>query len=422
LSITLLPTAAQLRTQVKRLAETSERIDVVVRRIDDPTLIGLLVAAAERGAEVHLSTTLDADTDPALIDRLVNAGVVVAEPGPVRRGRGTTTALGPGVMIFDNDTEWWTAAIVGAFTGEKDSLAATVLLATLAETDDFHDGSEATDAVLQVLRWCDAYVDTPADERARARHRKTWEAHHPEAVAGAQRTVEMKPDAARYASPLSWQQIRRCDWGTYWGALIETDRTRGPRLKDSLCGPAGWLLGLEASHAAYAAGPDRWRSDIVRDQLLGRTPSTSLFGRIESEAFASLLASDASFRTALHTAIDQCIADPRAESMQVALAPVVGIPGVGVPEISRILAVAAPDRFFSILGETMQLRLSNIVGFDLTGQGTGLQDQLTRYIDAVEMIAAFPWADEGSSERTSDHVREPDAWAKRVALLGCLVC
>ena len=105
-----------------------------------------------------------------------------------------------------------------------------------------------------------------------------------------------------------------------------------------------------------------------------------------------------------------------------ALAPLVSRPGVSVREVSRLLAAAAPDRFFSILGETLQLRLSSIVGFDLTVRASELQDQLTRYIDAVELTREFPWAVATSAERTSDHPREPDAWSKRVALLGCLIC
>jgi hypothetical protein len=91
-------------------------------------------------------------------------------------------------------------------------------------------------------------------------------------------------------------------------------------------------------------------------------------------------------------------------------------------EASRFLAAAAPDRFVSMLNENVCLRLSDIVGFDVRGDGLDPDARLDRYVDAMEQLQGFPWASALSAERSTDHPDEADAWSKRAALLGCLVC
>lgn len=431
MAIKLLTTPTQLRANLKRLIKASERIDVFVSAVSDPELVEQLAAAAESGTEVNLTTNLVASTSPDALRRLVDAGAHVGTCKPAVHGRRAIRYFKPGVFIFDNETDWWTAAVIGGISGTPRSLSENLEVATLAESDDFSKGNEAGELLLQVLDWGDSINHKPVDARALDRHRKAHEAAQSSAAKAGPRSgpaprsaqvIEVKPEEVGYASPLSWQQIRRSDWGTYWNALLEADRLRGPRLKDSLCGRGGWLFGLDAAHRAYAAGPDGWTRESIRDELLGQKPASGLLGRVRSRSFVELLINDPDFRQALHETVEQCVAEPDAETMRAALTPLVSRPGVSVREVSRLLAAAAPDRFFSILGETLQLRLSSIVGFDLTVRASELQDQLTRYIDAVELTREFPWALATSAERTSDHPREPDAWSKRVALLGCLIC
>jgi hypothetical protein len=432
--IQLLSTPTQLRAAIRRLARSAERIDVLVSAISDPELTGQLAAAARRGADVRLTVNLDASTPPDSIALLREAGVDVGVFEPAVHRRRSIRRFKPGVIIFDHETDWWSAAITGSFSGTAESLAEHLEIVTLVESDDFREGDEAGRFLAQLLPWADSISHTTVDARKLSRHQRACEA-----AAGGQggagspprparttprstRVIEAKPEVVGYASPLSWQQIGRADWGTYWSALQAADRLRGSRLSDGLCGPAGWLRGIDATHGAYAAGPQAWPRERVRDELLGQTKETSLLGRVKRGTFAELVTADAGFRDALHDAVEQCIAEPAAEPMRGVLRPIVARPGVSVAEISRVLAAAAPDRFFSILGRAMQLRLSNVVGFDLTAQTSAVQDQLTRYVDAIDVIRSFPWAAEASAERTSDHDREADAWAKRVALLGCLIC
>jgi len=330
-------------------------------------------------------------------------------------------------VLFDNETDWWTAAIVGSFDGTPGSLTGNLEVLTLAESDDFGDEDEAGAYLLDLVKWSDSVNHKRADEEMLQRHREVYEAAHAKPVKPRRpktpaRVIEVKPETVGYRSTLSWQQIRRCNWATYWNALLEADRLRGARVKDSLCGPAGWLVGIDAAHEAFGRGPDAWTQEKSRDEILGRTPATGLLGSVTSAEFATLLLEDAAFRDELHAAVEGCLADPTADGLREALGSIVTRPEVTVAEASRFLTAAAPDRFFSIQGEAMQLRLSNIVGFDLGGKPADLQDQLERYADAVEVIGAFPWAAERSVERASDHVREPDAWARRVALLGSLIC
>jgi hypothetical protein len=433
-SIQLLSTPAQLRTALKRLIATAERIDVLARAFDDPEITERLAAAAARGAVVNVTTNLDEATAPDAIDRLREAGVNVGSFAPAEHRRRPIRRFNPGAFVFDSATEWWTAAIVGSFSATRASIDDDLEFATLVESDDFTEGDRDGAYLSDVLRWADSLSHEPADEKALRRHRRAWEAAQDGARTakhGARRAakapaapsaqlVEPKPVAASYASPISWQELRRCDWGAYWRALVVADEVAGPRRRHSLCGPDGWLFGIEAAHAAYRRGPDEWGRVDVRDALLGRTTATALLGGATGDALAARWLEEPDLRRAVFDATEHCIVDPSRVAMREALAPIVGTFGVSVADLSRILAAAAPDRFFSIADDAMRLRLANIVGFELGAGPDALQDQLERYLDAIEMVRGFPWADATSAERTSDHPRESDAWEKRVALLGCL--
>ena len=116
-----------------------------------------------------------------------------------------------------------------------------------------------------------------------------------------------------------------------------------------------------------------------------------------------------------------CVADPTAGTLRHALSPLLVRDGVTITDLSRLLACAAPDRFVSIVNEPVQHRIADIVGFDLTAESRDRFDHLIRYSHAIEQIHKYPWAATPSAERSSEHVDEPDAWSKRVALLGCFV-
>jgi hypothetical protein len=430
--ITFISTPTRLRTNLRRLARGAERIDLYAAAVSDPLVVDLLVAAAGRGAEVHVTTNLDTKTPPDVIDRLVDAGADVATFDPTttaaRRRKGHR--FEPGLLLFDNETDWWTGAIVGRFNATDETFAADLETVTLVETAGFEDGAgfdegdEAGDYLLKVLDWSDTVKRQPLDDKRRRRHLKEFiDAGAPGSRAPGTKAsiVEVKPSVTGYASPLSWREILRCEWGTYWNALLEADRLRGTRAKDSLCGPRGWLAAIDASNRAFAGAPETWADPKVRDELLGRTKETSLLGRIGAGTFSDLLAKDEEFRRDLHATVEQCVRETSSAVAHVAITTFIGKWNVPLTALSRVLAAAAPDRFFSVQGETMQDRVSNVVGFDLAAE-SAFQSHVSRYIDAVEMIRQSPWALAETAERASEHVREPDAWANRVALLGCLIC
>ncbi len=426
MSIELISTPTMFRRHLTRLIGRSERVDVFVASFGDAKLTKLLVAAAAKGTEVNLTTNLDETTDPDAIEALHEAGAFVGAFAPRTHGRRTVAGFHPGVMIFDSEAEWWTAALVGSFSGTGESLDGNLEIATLTESGDFSGADPAGTYLLQVLNWGDSINHRPVDDRALAEHRRLCgrpepDATRPEEVGSLDRIIETKPAADAYVSSLSWQELRRCDWGAYWNALLEADERRGPRRTDGMFRPDGWLFGIDAAQGAFASGPDAWEDEETRAALLGHTPATGLLGRIDDEALEKLIATNPTFRAALHQALERCITDGSPGTMFHALAPIVAREGVTIAAISRILAAAAPDRFFSIAEEPMQVRMSSMVGFDLAARATQKHDQLRRFVDAIEMTREFPWASEKSAERSSDHPRESDAWSKRVALLACLV-
>lgn len=448
MSIELISSPTVLRRHLRRLISKSERIDVFVPSFSDPTLTRLLVTAAGGGTEVNLTTLLDERTDPAAVEALHEAGAFVGTFEPKTHRRRAVEDFGPGVMIFDSEAEWWTAALVGSFTATQASLERNLEVITLTESEDFTGADPAGTYLLQILNWGDSVNHAPIDDRAIAAHRRLCGAaetegpedgpaepgtpREPEGAVEAEapaepepsnldRIIEAKPASDAYVSSLSWQELRRCDWGAYWSALLEADERRGSRRADGLFRPNGWLYGIDAAQGAFAAGPDAWEDEEIRNDLLGLTPATGLIGRVENETLAKLIATNPTFRNALHQALERCITDGSPGTMFHALAPIVGREGVSIANISRILAAAAPDRFFSIAEEPLQVRMSSMVGFDLAERATASHDQLRRFVDAIEMTREFPWASEQSAERSSDHPRESDAWSKRVALLACLV-
>jgi hypothetical protein len=418
--IQFLSTPVELRRHLKRLVRASQRIDLFVRAFGDAELTDLLARAARRGTEVNLTTSLDAPTDPAQVQTLLEAGANVGTFAPAsHRGR-RIARFAPGAIIFDAEEPWFTAALVGLDELTDAAIAKHLGAAMLVESGTFDGTDEAGNALLQVLNWGDTINHAPLDAKALARRSGAKVA--PAAEGGQEeppRIVELKPGVAGYASPVSWQRLRGCDWGTYWAALLEADRMRGARRRDGLAGERGWLAGIDAAQAAFRRGPGGWSAGDVRALLVGDAPPANVLGRSASRRLEIMLEDDA-FRAALHAAIEACIASPEPAAMRAALEPLVTGAGVSVPELSRLLALAAPDRFFSIADDAMQLRMSSVVGFDLT-ERSALQDHLSRYLDAIAVVRAFPWAAESSAERSSEHPLEPDAWMKRVALLGSLV-
>lgn len=426
MSIHLLSTPTELRKHLTRLINAAERIDLYVTSFSDPQLTKLLVAAAKRGADVTLTTNLDESTSPRAIERLSSAGVSVGAFSPATHRKRKVLQFKPGVFLFDNESDWWMAAIVGGLTATEESLSKNLEATTLVESSDFRGSDDAGNFLRQLLNWGNSINHTPIDARRLTKHREICEAapalaRKTKATAAPDRIIEPKTPAAAFLSPLSWQELRRCDWGTYWNALLEADRRRTEPPRYKLGGAKGSLVDLDTAHAAYRAGPEGWAEPDTRSDLLGLSSSKSVLGRISGKRFQQLMSDDADFRQFLHGSIERVITAASVDSMLDALSPVIELRGVTVPQLSRILAAAAPDRFFSILGEATQLRMSNIVGFDLAPQETPMQDHLRRYVDATELTRQFPWVAEQSAERTSDHPREPDAWSKRVALLACLV-
>jgi len=418
-----------LRRNLRRLAAEAESIELFIGAIDDEKLIDLLIKAAKRGAEVNITLTLDLDTPPDAIDRLLAAGASIGIFAPAEFNRRPIARLGARVCLFDNETDWWTAALVGSLDATSASLERNLEAVTLVESDTFNGRDPAGDYLLQILQWVDALNFEPLTDRQRADHREQFEARQrlaKVAIRGRGRgrgragaVIEIKTP---FISPLSWRELRGCDWTTYFRGLLDAEIQRDRNSPRRLSGRKGWLAGIDDGQHAFRAGPDRWIDKELRAMLLGERGASGCLGRGGEKDIAALLASDAAFRAALHEAIERCVTDPSRGTIEHAIAPLLMREGVTVRLLSRLLALAAPDRFLSILETETCLRLADMVGFDVSGAGLAPEAHLGRYLDAMEQIQQFPWASAASAERTTEHPDEADAWSKRVALLGCFVC
>lgn len=410
-----------LRRNLRRLISEAEEIEFFIASIDDITLISQLVKAALRGAEVNLTLTLDRRTTPDVLDRLIEAGVNVGVFEPMEFKKRPIKRFQARVYLFDNLTEWKTRVIVGGFDATSESLDHDLNAATLVESDDFSGKDEAGAYLLQLLTWIDALNFTPLDESRRTEHREQWEAQQRlvKAAGGAASMLEIKTP---FISPLSWQELRGCDWATYFRGLLDTEIQRAKNSPRRLTGKKGWLVGIDNAQFAFREGPDRWTDDELRADLTGVREPTDCLGRCANESVQNLFETDGEFRRMLFEAVERCVADSSRETMLDALSPLLTHEGITVPVLSRFLAIAAPDRFISIQEDEARLRLSDVVGFDVSGLDLTRETHLARYLDAIEQIMSFPWASTLSAERSTEHPQEAEAWSKRMALLGCFVC
>ena len=424
MSTQFLSSPREVRPQLKRLIDASERIDIFVASFDDEKLTQLLSRAAQRGVEVNLTTNLETGTSPQAIQTLLKAGAKVNAFGPKKFGTRDIKQFHPKVYLFDNEKTWWTGAIVGSFDATDQALSANLEAAVLCESSTFDGTDDAGETILDLLDWSECVNHTPVNESMIKTHRQQYEEHAKikrKAGKRAGQTIEAKPDVGGFASPLSWQQIRQCAWSTYWNALLETQERRAEQTKQSLTGAKGWLTGIGFASAAFQAGPQRWGDPATCGDLFGTKKPSAWLGCLAGLKFRAFIRDDRAFAATVHRAIQRCVDDPTSGTLRHALSPLLVRDGVTITDLSRLLASAAPDRFVSIVNEPVQHRIADIVGFDLTEEKRDRFDHLIRYADAIEQIHKYPWVSEPSAERSSEHADEPDAWSKRVALLGCFV-
>ena len=425
--IDFLSNPTDLRRTLKRLATSAEEVELFVSTFDDASLAKLLISAAQRGAEVNLTLNLDPRTNADLLDKLIEAGVNVGIFKPREFRKRKIAAFHPGVFLFDNLTTWKTAAIVGSFDATTESLEKNLEAATLIESDDFSSKNEAGVYLIKLLKWIDNLNFEPLTEKMRSDHREEWEAL--QRLKKAAQRSDFKPSGdnafaveVKFISPLSWQELRGCVWEDYFRGLLDAERQRPAESSRRITGEIGWLTGIDDAQYAFREGPERWCDPEVSAELTGSRSPADCLGCIENDAMLKLLENSSDFRHALHEAIELCVSDPARGTILHALAPVLEWEGVSVAVLTRFLAASAPDRFVSILDDDMKLRLSDIVGFDVSGEGLSPLEHLGRYADAIDQIHGFPWASTLSAERSTDHPDEAEAWSKRAALLGCFVC
>ncbi len=413
-----------VRPQLKRLIDASERIDIFVASFDDEKLAQLLSRAAKRGVVVNLTTNLETGTSPQAIQTLLKAGAKVSTFGPKKFGKRDIERFHPKVYLFDNEKTWWTGAIVGSFDATDQALSANLEAAVLCESKTFDGSDDAGETILDLLDWSECVNHTPVNEAMLKTHRQRYEEYAKTIRKTGKRTgqmIEAKPTVGGFASPLSWQQIRQCAWGTYWNALLETQERRAEQTKQSLTGAKGWLTGINFASAAFHAGPQRWSDPATCGDLFGTRKPSAWLGCLAGPKFRAFIRDDRAFAATVYRAIQRCVDDPTSGTLRHALSPLLVRDGVAITDLSRLLASAAPDRFVSIVNQPVQHRLADIVGFDLTEEKRDRFDHLIRYADAIEQIHKYPWVSAPSAERSSEHADEPDAWSKRVALLGCFV-
>ncbi len=413
-----------VRPQLKRLVDASERIDIFVASFDDEHLAQLLSRAAKRGVKVNLTTNLDNETSPQTIQTLLKAGANISVFGPKKFSKRDIEELHPKVYLFDNEETWWTGVIVDSFDATDQAFSKTLQAAVLCESSTFDGTDDAGETILDLLDWSECVNHRPVNEAMLKAHRQRYEEHAKITRKTGKRAgqmIEAKPVVGGFASPLSWQQLRQCEWETYWKALLETQERRGDKSKESLTGAKGWLAGINYGSAAFHAGPHQWSEPATCGDLFGTKLPAAWMGRLAGPKFRAFIRDDRSFAAMVHRAVQRCVADPTADTLRHALSPLLVRDGVTITDLSRLLACAAPDRFVSIVNEPVQHRIADIVGFDLTAESRDRFDHLIRYSHAIEQIHKYPWAATPSAERSSEHADEPDAWSKRVALLGCFV-
>ncbi|MCZ6836961.1 MAG: hypothetical protein O7G85_14385, partial [Planctomycetota bacterium] len=366
---------------------------------------------------------LDDKIAPAdFLDGLIEAGVNIGTFEPSVLKRRPIERFGARVYLFENQTQFRTAALVGSFDATTSSIERNLEAATLIESDDFTEGNDAGDYLITLLGWIDTLNFEPLTDTQRADHREHWGARQRIAKAAGANPNTIIEIKTPFISPLSWQELRCCEWDIYFRGLLDAEIQRSLESTRRLSGEHGWLAGIDEAQYAFREGPDRWTEGEIRPLLLGETEPSGCLGRCNQEKVKLLLETDPEFRFALHESIERCIVDPSRGTILHALSPLLGLDGVTVPILSRFLTIAAPDRYLSILEVDTALRLSDLVGFDVSGVGLEPEVHLSRYLDAIEHIQAFPWASMLSAERSTEHEDEADAWSKRVALLGCFVC
>lgn len=426
MSTQFLSSPREIRVQLKMYSEIAERIDIFVAAFSDEKLANWLSDAAKRGAQVNLTTNLTIATSADDIDQLQKAGVNVGIFSPNKFAARDIEQFHPKVYLFDSDTDWWTAAIVGSFDATQDSIANDLEAAMLCESKNFKGNDDAGETILQLLDWSERINHKPVDELMARRHRQQWtKAQQTSSITGfsqrVDQVIELKPNNDAWASPLSWQQLRKCEWSTYWNALLETQNRRNKQVNESLTGPTGWLSGINFGADAFHAGPDNWSDPAINTSLFGMKGPSGWMGKVAGAKFRAFIRDDRAYANVVYTAVRRCAAEPTAGTIRHALSPLMVRDGVTIADLSRLLACAAPDRFVSIADEAVQHRLSDVVGFDLTSEAKDRFDHLVRYSHAIEQIHTFPWVSTPDAERSSEHSDEPDAWSKRVALLGSFV-
>ena len=137
-----------VRPQLKRLIDASERIDIFVASFDDEKLAQLLSHAAKRGVKVNLTTNLDNDTSPQAIQTLLKAGANVSVFSPKKSGKRDIEELHPKVYLFDNEETWWTGAIVDSFDATDQAFSKTLQAAVLCESSTFDGTDDAGETIL----------------------------------------------------------------------------------------------------------------------------------------------------------------------------------------------------------------------------------------------------------------------------------
>ena len=416
----------EIRARFKEYIEAAQRVDIFVAAFSDEKLTKLLAKAAKNGVEVNLTTNLPVATSADEIEQLQEAGVNVGVFSPSTFAARDIEQFHPKVYIFDSEKDWWTAAIVGSFDATQESIANDLEAAMLCESSTFNGKDDAGETILQLLDWSDCINHKPVDKVMAKKHRQQWDkAQRTLNIAGnakrVDQVIEFKPGKDTWASPLSWQQLRDCKWGTYWNALLETQNRRKDQINQSLTGPKGWLAGINIGSDAFNAGPEKWSEPAINTNLFGIQGPSGWMGKVEGAGFRAFIRDDRAYAKVVYTAIRRCAAEPTAGTIRHALSPLMVRDGVTMADLSRLLACAAPDHFVSIADESVQHRLSDVVGFDLTSETRDRFDHLVRYSHAIEQIHTFPWVSTPDAERSSTHSDEPDAWSKRVALLGSFV-
>ena len=260
MSTQFLSSPREVRSQFNRLIDASQRIDIFVASFDDEKLTHLLARAAQRGAEVNLTTNLDNQTSPQTIQSLIKAGAKVTAFGPKKFGKRDVEQFHPKVYLFDNEKTWWTGAIVGSFDATDQSLTTNLEAAVLCESRTFDGTDDAGETILDLLDWSEGINQTPVDEAMLKTHEQQWQEHAKHVARSGKSTrrsgqmIEVKPTGGGFASPLSWQQIRQCAWGTYWNALLETQERRTEETTQSLTGAKGWLTGINFASSVSSQG------------------------------------------------------------------------------------------------------------------------------------------------------------------------